>query len=262
MSDFATTLKKLQEPFPETDIEWRVLNPQQWGQFVRCSCFPYVTARAIHQRLDDVVGPQNWCNTPQQVFTVGHNKNGPVLSVQVGISIRCDGEWLTKYNVSEPTHIELAKGGFSGAEKRAGEEWGIGRYLWFLGELDAKTTMNDPGRGNGWFHATLPQSKGGKDYWWRPPQLPSWALPPASADRPVTVEELNDLKRAWVAKFAPEEKSRSAKVAGFNTFCVSLFGGFPIDTPAGWTHDMLEKAHNEIKSNSGGGGPTGVPFEK
>lgn len=261
MSDLTATLKKLQEPFPETDIEWRVLNSQPWGQFIRCMVYPYVTARAIHQRLDDVVGPQNWHNTPQMISTVDQNKNGPVLSVQVGIAIRCDGEWITKFNVSEPTDIEPAKGGFSGAEKRAGEEWGIGRYLWYLGEMEAKTTKTDPGRGNGYYWARLTEKYGGDPFWWKPPQLPSWALP-AAADRPVTTEELNDLKRAWVAKFAPEERSRAAKVAGFTSFCVSLFGSFPIDTPAGWTHDMLDKAYVEIKSNSGGGGPTGVPFEE
>lgn len=264
--DISARLKRLQEPFSETDIEWRVLQSMPWGSYIRCLVYPYVTARAIHQRLDDVVGPENWANTQQSVTAVDHQKSGsPVLSIQVGIMIRCNGEWITKYNVSEPTDIEAAKGGFSGAEKRAGEEWGIGRYLWYLGELDAKTTKTDPGRGTGWFYARLSEKHGGDTYWWQPPKLPSWALPPGGdspkEEAPVTAEQLNNLKRLWVAKFAANERSRSEKVSAFNWFCQSLFGSFPIDTPSGWTQDMMERAIAKVKENAGGGSPANVPFD-
>ena len=56
-------LKKLGEPFKSDEIEWRVQRSgvtndgKVWAIVV-----PYVTARAIMDRLDDIVGPQGWQN--------------------------------------------------------------------------------------------------------------------------------------------------------------------------------------------------------
>lgn len=259
MADFAEQLKRLADPFPAGDIEWRVMRALPWGQNVRCLVYPYVTARAIHQRLDDMLGPQNWCNTPQRVSEV---KPG-VLSTEIGISIHIgSGQWVTKYNVSEATDIEPAKGAFSGAEKRAGEEWGIGRYLWFLGELDAETSKTEQ-RGNGWHYARLPQKYDGAVYWWQAPKLPAWALPiEADAEKPVTAAELNALKLHWAKVLAPTEKNRAVKSERFSQLVVGMFGPFPVDQPAGWTHQMLAQVRHRIDSTTETGGPSAdVPFE-
>ena len=66
-------------------------------------------------------------------------RTGPI-AIEVGISIRINGEWITKYDVSDPTQIEPVKGGFSGAMKRAGAQWGIGRYLYQLQETFAEVS--------------------------------------------------------------------------------------------------------------------------
>ena len=55
-------LDRLSEPFHEKDIEWLVQqagekNGKQWAMVLA-----YVTNRAIQQRLDDVVGCENWKN--------------------------------------------------------------------------------------------------------------------------------------------------------------------------------------------------------
>ena len=55
--------KKLGEPFSAKDIEWRLQQCGEkngggfWGK-----CLAYVTNRAIQQRLDDVIGAENWKN--------------------------------------------------------------------------------------------------------------------------------------------------------------------------------------------------------
>lgn len=48
--------------------------------------------------------------------------------VECGISIKIDGEWITKWDAAENTQVEAVKGGRSGAMKRAAVQWGIGRY--------------------------------------------------------------------------------------------------------------------------------------
>lgn len=262
--DINEQLKRLTEPFPAGDIEWRVMRSMPWGQNIRCIVFPYVTARAIHERLDDVVGPANWCNTQQAVNTVAHTRDGkPVLSVQVGISIRIGNEWVTKYNVSEATDVEPAKGAFSGAEKRSGGEWGIGRYLYFLGEMDADTTRVEPPKGTGWTFGQLSEKYGREKFWWKPPQMPAWALPAdAGAEQLVTADELNNLKLYWSRKLAPNEKNRATKQAMFFQLVTSMFGPFPVDQPAGWTHDMISQVRARIdEAVTGSGGGSVVPFQ-
>lgn len=257
------SLKRLCEPFPAGDIEWRVVRAIPWGQNIRCFVYPYVTARAIHQRLDEVVGPENWCNTSQSVIRVAQMKSGQdILSVQVGISIRIGDEWITKYNVSEATDVEPAKGAFSGAEKRAGEEWGIGRYLWFLGEMDAETKKDEVKPGPDWMFGQLPEKYEKQRYWWKAPKLPAWALPAdPGAEARVTSDQLNEIKKYWANKLAPDEKNRAVKSERFTQLVVGMFGPVPVDQPSGWTQDMLSQVRRRIDESSAGGGPSpDVPF--
>ena len=254
-----TVLQKLSAAFPSSSIEWRVSRAVPWGENVRCWVFPYLTARAIHQRLDDAVGPDNWCNTPQIVSEV---KPG-ILSVQVGISIRINDEWITKYNVSEATGVEPAKGAFSGAEKRAGEEWGIGRQLWYLKEMDAETSKKPPA-GKGWIYAKLSKNYGGEVYYWKPPTLPAWALPRIDENEPaVTQAHVEGLKQLWRKKLAPMETNRQVLAAGFSQWVESIVGTFlPIDEPSLWTHQMLTDCNKRIAITKDGNSPSpDVPFE-
>lgn len=252
-------LSKMKARFHPDDLEWRIMRKPRKSDKSVAVC-PYVTARAIHQRFDEVVGPANWHNTPQVVTTVGQTKGGsPIVSVQVGIAVRIGGEWVTKYNVSEPTAIEPAKGGFSGAEKRAAEEWGVGRYLWFLGEMYAEIMFTNPGNGGNWQYAEAKESENKYfDYWWQPPRLPTWALP---EDTTLTQDDLNRLKIAWAAKFAKDEKSASKKLEGFRQFAHGLFGAnFSSNHPDCWTVEMFQRAMKAIETNTGGGSPADVPF--
>jgi len=243
-------LRKLADQFPAGDIEWRVARAginKKNEPF--CMVLAYITARAIAYRLDNVVGPENWCNTPMSV----HELRPGIVAMQVGISINVDGKWVTKYDVSEPTNIEPAKGGFSGAMKRCGAAWGIGRYLYHLSETFAETSENG---GKGWEYARLPEKQGGGTYYWKPPQLPAWALPP-EGEKPVTESDVNTLKTRWKNKLAATEKNRQTLAAGFQTWMFSVVGEFPIDDPTKWTQQIMEDCSKQLLATSQGGkGPT------
>lgn len=250
-------LSKLTTPFPSEDVEWRVSRAGKGRKGIYCYALAYITARAIQARLDEVCGPDNWRNSPMHVMELRPG----VVAMQVGISIRCGSdecEWITKYDVCEPTHIEAAKGGFSGAMKRAGAQWGIGRYLYHLSETLAEVSEEG---GRGWIWARLPEKHGGDPYYWKPPSLPSWALPKDEYE--ITEAQLNELKRSWKVKFAPESNSPAELREGFRRFVTSLVGEFPLTDYTCWTADALEKCQLRVSETSATNGiDADVPFEE
>lgn len=153
--------QKLQAPFEPKDIEWRInrtyKNQNGQGGWV----LAYVTARAIQDRLDDVFGPGGWKNEYIE-FRDG---------ILCNLSCFINGQWITKSDGAPFTKIESLKGGFSGALKRAGVQWGIGRYLYNLPEMLVEIKP-DKIRGANY----CDDKKGVKGYW-LDPELPTWALP-------------------------------------------------------------------------------------
>ena len=128
--DFKAIKGDLAQPFAPEDLEWRlqVTNREK----TRGMAVPYVTNRAIQDRLDDVVGPENWHNE----YKPWHG-NGKKESQICGISIYMEErkEWITKWDGAEDTDIEAIKGGLSDSMKRAAVQWGIGRVLYKLDAL-------------------------------------------------------------------------------------------------------------------------------
>lgn len=250
-------LAKLSEPFPLDDIEWRVSRSGMGPKGVFCMVLAYCTARAIQNRLDDVCGPENWSLQPPQVIEI----NGKA-ALSCGLSIRIDGEWVTKWDVSEPTNIEPAKGGWSGAMKRAGAQWGIGRYLYYLDETFAEVSETQPfGVGRTWNYAKLSDKHGGVVYYWKTPGLPAWALP-KDPEHEITEAELTALKKAWRDKFAEGVKSPKDLREGFATFVGSIAGEFPLSDYTCWTRDALDKCFTRIEATTDPNGITpDVPFE-
>ena len=124
-------LKKLDAPFPEDQVEWRVQQSGDGANGPWAMVLAYIEVRAIQDRLDEVVGKSNWRN---------EFKEGPSGGVVCGISIRCCREWVTKWDGAENTDVESVKGGLSGAMKRAAVQWGIGRYLYDLETEFAETS--------------------------------------------------------------------------------------------------------------------------
>ena len=157
-------LGELKAPFPSTEVEWRLKTTGQNGNGFWAMLLPYVTNRAIMNRLDEVVGPENWKND----FLPG-----PAGGTMCGLSIRINSEWITKWDGAQETVKEPVKGGFSDSMKRAAVQWGIGRYLYYLESQFVEVVSNKP---KGRFIRVDDQKKGIKGYCVIP-ALPAWALP-------------------------------------------------------------------------------------
>ena len=161
-------IKRLADPFPASDIEWRIQssgfkNGKYWAKVLA-----YVDNRAIQDRLDEVCGPLGWQN---------EYKAGPQGGIICGLSIWCDDkkQWVTKWDGSDNTQIEAVKGGLSASMKRSGSQWGIGRYLYNLEAMFAQTSTDNKRGQTGWQSAK--ESKTNKYFNWQTPTLPEWALP-------------------------------------------------------------------------------------
>ena len=153
-------LSELSNKFPASDVEWRVQSSGKTKDGkIWAMVLAYITNRAIMERLDKVCGPESWKN---------EFKESPAGGVLCGISIKCGDEWVTKWDGAENTAVEAVKGGLSSAMKRAGVQWGIGRYLYSLDVTWANVNPNGKHSGktkdNTWFK-------------WDAPDLPIWALP-------------------------------------------------------------------------------------
>ncbi len=70
-------------------------------------------------RLDEVFGCEKWSDE-YQVLEIG---------VTCKLSVKLNGEFITKEDAAPFTSIEALKGSFSDALKRAAVKFGIGRYL-------------------------------------------------------------------------------------------------------------------------------------
>lgn len=121
------THKQLLAPFSDSELEWRL----QWTNNEKTSgiAVPYITNRAIQNRLDTVVGFENWKNE-----YIPWHSDGKKASQICGISIYFESrkEWVTKYDGAENSDIEPVKGGLSDSMKRAAVQWGLGRYLYSM----------------------------------------------------------------------------------------------------------------------------------
>lgn len=103
----------LAKPFAPEDLEWRLQNTIE--ESMRGMAVPYVTNRAIQNRLDEVCGPENWYNE----FKPWHS-NGKKDAQLCGIAIYFEGKgFITKWDGAEDSDIEPIKGGLSDSMKRA-----------------------------------------------------------------------------------------------------------------------------------------------
>jgi hypothetical protein len=96
------------------------------GQFLA-----YIDARDVANRLDAVLGPENWQDSFEIVEAATH-------VIKAGLGLRLNGEWIWKYDYGYPNSDqdeEPLKSSSSDALKRAGVKWGIGRFLY---EMEAQ----------------------------------------------------------------------------------------------------------------------------
>ena len=149
MTDPQAILAALAEPFETADVKFK---PQSVKNN-RALAMAYIDARAVQDRLDDVLGVENW----QDEYAV--QADG---SVVCKLSVRIGGEWIAKMDVGSPSEQpdsgDRLKAAFSDALKRAAVKLGVGRYLY---RLQAQWVDYDPA----------------KKQFARVPTLPDWAKP-------------------------------------------------------------------------------------
>lgn len=119
---------KLQEPFTAAEIDWRVIRTTK--DKTKGQVAAYVDSRAIQNRLDSVVGKDNWQNDFITVSGADNNATAHICKLSIYYPER--GEWIVKSDGAGCTDIEPIKGGLSNAFKRAASMWGMGRYLYEL----------------------------------------------------------------------------------------------------------------------------------
>lgn len=126
MKESRTILAELAAPFAAEDLEWRL--QVAYEDSMRGIAVPYVTNRAIQNRLDEVVGPDRWYNEYKPWHSAG-KKEAQICGLSIFFEER---GWITKWDGSEDSDIEPVKGGLSDSMKRAAVQWGIGRVLYSM----------------------------------------------------------------------------------------------------------------------------------
>jgi len=141
-----TDLKDLTKKIP---CKWRV--GQVSKNKPKATLLAYIDARDAMRLLDDVVGANRWQDDYKVV-------NGNLVA---GVGIKCDDEWVWKWDTGTSGQFEEEKSIFSDSFKRACVKWGIGRFLYEMGTEFVDT--NEPNRGNNHPYPVYPHD--GKRIW-------------------------------------------------------------------------------------------------
>lgn len=141
--------KDLAAPFDERELKFK----PQMVKNNRCLAMAYVNARAVMDRLDDVLGVDGW--EDRYTFL-------PSGSVYCELTIQVNGVEVTRSDVGSPSEqpdeSDRIKAAVSDALKRAAVKFGVGRYIY---RLPAQWVDYDPV----------------KKQIIAPPSLPDWARP-------------------------------------------------------------------------------------
>ena len=143
---------RLSAPFAADEVKWK---PQS-VKGTRALALAYLDARAVQDRLDEVLGVEGWQDEYQTLA-----EGSVVCKLQCLLGDR----WVTKMDVGslseQPDGGDRVKAAFSDALKRAAVKFGIGRYLY---RLPAQWADYDPV----------------KKQFVRTPDLPAFAQPKGS----------------------------------------------------------------------------------
>lgn len=113
-------LKRLTKPWEKKEVKWRV-GPLSKDKTMTVP-LAYVDARTVMNRLDEIMGAENW----QDNYVFPGNR------IICTLSLKLRGEWVHKEDGAGDSEMEGEKGGISDAFKRAAVKWGMGRELYEL----------------------------------------------------------------------------------------------------------------------------------
>jgi hypothetical protein len=166
-------LQRLAVPFTPEQVKWRPGSTT--GDGTRGMALAYIDARDVMDRLNLVMGPENW-ETHIKV-------EGGIILCSLTLHLReptdpssrlASRVARTRTDGAGETAVEGEKGGISDALKRSAVQWGIGRYLYALPSP--------------WVAVENRRLK-------ETPPLPSWALPENWIARLIKEQELRGQER-------------------------------------------------------------------
>ncbi len=117
-------MKALAEPFDPREVDFKI---QSQGKNGKALVVPYVDARTVMDRLDQVVGPEGW-HDAYEVLADRESGGNRVVEVRCRLTVL----GITKEDVGEGDSLKAA---FSDALKRAAVKFGVGRYLYGLDKV-------------------------------------------------------------------------------------------------------------------------------
>lgn len=160
-------MERLRKPFPMKDIEWRAQRFFEVNGEGRVVVVPYIDARAVMNRLDEVFGLDGWKDEYERWGEAG---------VKCRLHFRVGDEWHYREDAADEPKTVPTKGGISVAFKRAAVKLGIGRYLYDLDEYIVPLNSKQQYKNDVYFR----DAKTGKKGWWSIPDLPDteWARIP------------------------------------------------------------------------------------
>ncbi|VTS04240.1 Rad52/Rad22 family DNA repair protein [Tuwongella immobilis] len=124
--DVSHITRALAQPFELSEVKFK----PQTVKNNRALALAYIDARVIQDRLDEVLGVENWQDDYQLL---------PDGSVLCRLRLKLGPRWITKMDVGSPSEQsdsgDRLKAAFSDALKRAAVKFGIGRYLYRLPAL-------------------------------------------------------------------------------------------------------------------------------
>ncbi len=114
----------LRAPFTPDDVDFRLQSTFNQGEKIKGIAIAYMDARLVQDRLDEVVGPENWSFDWQPMAT----KDNAVIAAKGTLTI-CG---VSKSDIGDCDATERNKASVSDAFKSAAVMWGIGRYMYGL----------------------------------------------------------------------------------------------------------------------------------
>jgi hypothetical protein len=222
MTQHPELFEALAAPFGAAELKNR---PQAGKQM------PYVTARTIMNRLDEVLGPENWWD---EYVPLEH-------SVICRMTIRLpDGTTLTKSDaggyagLADPGDDD--KSGFADAFKRTAVKFGVGRYLYRDGV--ARFSREEPKRSTQVMPAAAPERPSGPAVGMKPTDSPAPAA--RKADDGTSTPRTGRALFAWTKE--QDGRFEYGLLKHLNAWAKSQ--DFPVRM-VDWDAEQVARAHAE-----------------
>jgi len=239
------------ERFKYSDIEFVIVNAFDYnsrnGYHIKAFALPYIKKESGEQRLDEVLGVDNWEND----FTFPDPQGR--LKYKIKFRVPGSDEWREK---NEGATIDTSdrgqfsktafESGLAFAEKRCLAKLGIGRYLKLCPDMQVTISeMFEPG----WNKYSFKSKVGNNEYvnfWWQDPMLPKEFLHPDEEDLAQPIDDAPQAKPKQKPKPQPDKEPATDKQWDV---IESYYKALPLAEQEKWTtHLYTEHVNNESGS--------------